>query len=124
MATCYTAADVFVGPSLSESFGQVFVEAMACGVPCVGFNTTAVPEVVRHMETGYLAEHKDSIDLARGIQRCLSDEALRRQMSRRCREIAEREYTLEREVQCYVEVYRSAIAQHHIPQKNGRLATT
>jgi len=52
MALAYSAADVYAGPSLSESFGLVFLEALACGTPVVAFESTAVPEVVRHAEDG------------------------------------------------------------------------
>lgn len=47
LAAWYTAAYVFVNPSVEETFGLVTVEAMACGTPVIVFNRTAVPEVVR-----------------------------------------------------------------------------
>ena len=46
LAEIYTAADVFVNPSVEETMGLVTVEALACGTPAVVFNKTAVPEVV------------------------------------------------------------------------------
>ena len=43
------------------------MEAMACGVPCVGFNIGCIPEMIEHGKTGYVAEYKSSEDFAAGI---------------------------------------------------------
>lgn len=61
------ATDIFVSPSLAESFGLTFLENILCGTPVVGFNNTAVKETVITGETGYLAKNKDAEDLAKGI---------------------------------------------------------
>ena len=50
----YNAADLFVVPSLSESFGLVYIEAMACGVPSIGTDVTAIPEVISSEDYGFL----------------------------------------------------------------------
>lgn len=73
-----------------------------------------VPELVRHMETGYLARYKDAGDLARGIETLLQDHDLRNRMGQRCREVAEEEYSLDLQVRRYVEVYEHAIASHAV----------
>jgi glycosyltransferase involved in cell wall biosynthesis len=106
MALCYSAADILVGPSLAETFGLVFSEAMACATPAVAFDVAAVPEVVRHMETGYLARPGDVEDLANGLRTLLEDDGLREGLGRRAREVAEREYTLGLCVQRYVQLYQ------------------
>lgn len=64
----YNAADVFVSASLADNYPNVIMEAMACGLPCVGFNVGGIPEQIRHKENGYLAELKDSGSLAEGIR--------------------------------------------------------
>ena len=63
----YNAADVFVSASLADNYPNVIMEAMACGLPCVGFNVGGVPEQIQHKANGYLAELKDSNSLAEGI---------------------------------------------------------
>ena len=68
LISAYNAADVFVTPSLADNFPNVILEAMACGLPCVGFNTGGIPDLIRHKITGYLAETKNSKDLADGIK--------------------------------------------------------
>lgn len=68
----YNAADVLVVPSLADNYPNVILEAMACGLPVVGFNTGGIPELVEHRITGYLANKEDSIDLSAGINWLLS----------------------------------------------------
>ena len=49
LAAYYSMADVFVNPSQAETFGLTTAEAMACGTPCVVYNTTASPELLSEM---------------------------------------------------------------------------
>ena len=69
----YNATDVFVLPSLSENLPNTIMEAMACGVPCVGFKVGGIPEEIDHKKNGYVAEYRSSEDLARGIRWILSE---------------------------------------------------
>lgn len=64
----YNAVDVFVTPSLAEAFGQTIFEAQACGTLVVGFDVGGIPDLIKHLKTGYLAKYMDSIDLASGIE--------------------------------------------------------
>ena len=63
----YNAADVFVNPSLDENLPNTIMEAMACGVPCVGFRVGGIPEMIDHGQNGYVAKYRDADDLERGI---------------------------------------------------------
>lgn len=69
----YRAADLFVLPSLSENLPNTIMEAMACGVPCVGFKVGGIPEMIDHKKNGYVAEYKNAADLAEGIHWTLSE---------------------------------------------------
>ena len=44
------------------------MEAMACGVPVVGFNSGGIPEMIDHRINGYVARRRDSSDLTEGLQ--------------------------------------------------------
>ncbi len=63
----YKKSDIFVMPSLAESFGQVFIEAGALGLPCVAFKDTGASEIIIHKKNGYLANYKSVKDLAKVI---------------------------------------------------------
>lgn len=73
MAELYNSADVFVLPSLSENLPNTIMEAMSCGVPCVGFNVGGIPEEIDHKQNGYVAQYKSAEDLAEGIRWVLCD---------------------------------------------------
>jgi glycosyltransferase involved in cell wall biosynthesis len=73
----YQKADVFALPSLCENFGIVFIEAMKHGLPVVAYRATAVPEVVKNGETGFLVEPNDRKALAEAVTRLLKDPELR-----------------------------------------------
>lgn len=68
----YQACDCFVIPSLEENLPNMIMEAMACGKPCVAFRTGGIPEMIKHLETGYIAEYKSAEDLSKGIRFALS----------------------------------------------------
>lgn len=57
-------AAVFVMPSRCETWGDVFLEAMAYGVPCIGTSNDAMPEIIRDGETGYIVPPDDPTILA------------------------------------------------------------
>lgn len=82
----YNAVDLFVTPSLEENLPNMIMEAMACGVPCVGFNVGGIPEMIDHLHNGYVARYKSSEDFANGIFWVLNDpeyQALAEQANRK-----------------------------------------
>jgi glycosyltransferase involved in cell wall biosynthesis len=64
----YSAADVFVAPSITEAFGKTIAEAMACGTPTVCFDAGGPKDIVDHQENGYLARPFNPEDIAKGIR--------------------------------------------------------
>ena len=68
LALLYNAVDVYVSPTMAESFGMTLIEAQACGTPVVAFNVGGVPDTMEHKLTGYLAELGNVDDLLRGIK--------------------------------------------------------
>ncbi len=104
-ALIYSAADVFVIPSIEEAFGLTALEAMACGTPVVGFDVGGIPDMVRPEKTGLLAPVGDVNSLAYALTSLLTDDCLRERMGRICREVVLAEYTLERQALRYEELY-------------------
>ncbi len=68
IARLYQAADVFVLPSLEDNLPSTVMEALACGTPAVAFRLGGIPDMVDHLENGYLAEPGDPSDLLKGIR--------------------------------------------------------
>ena len=81
LATAYASADVFFFPSVTETFGNVTLEAMASGLPAVNAVATGSSSLVVDGETGYLAEAGDGRALAERLARLVVDADLRRRMS-------------------------------------------
>ena len=86
----YSAADVCVMPSYSESFGLVGLEAQACGRPVVGSDVAGLRSVVRDDVSGYLIDGHEPAAYAERIGRLLDNPELAQQMGRRGRLLAQR----------------------------------
>jgi len=112
IADVYNAVDVFVLPSLSENLPNTIMEAMACGVPCVGFKVGGIPEEIDHLKNGYVAAYRDAQDLARGIHWVLQ-EADYESLSKAAVTKVNRCYSQQSVALKYTEVYNEAIAQKH-----------
>jgi glycosyltransferase involved in cell wall biosynthesis len=67
LALCYSAADVFLAPSLEDNLPNTVMESLSCGTPLAAFTTGGIPDMVKHKYNGYLAEYRSSADLAAGI---------------------------------------------------------
>ncbi len=115
LSILYSAADVFVIPSLQEAFGQTALEAMACGTPVVGFDAGGIPEMVRPGVTGLLARCGDVAGLREAVLALLSDDELRARMGASCRELAAREHGLEVQARRYAELYRALLGAAPLP---------
>ena len=69
----YSCADLLLLPSKIEIFGQLGLEAQACGLPCVTFEKTGPVDYVKHKTTGYVSKYLDIDDFANGINWILDD---------------------------------------------------
>ena len=100
MADFHQGLNMLVMPSLSEGFGLVAAEAMACGVPVIATNTSSLPEIVTHQETGLLIPVEDPAALSEAITNLLDNPLVAQKMGRAGRRFVQlnfdREKTLDR----------------------------
>jgi len=90
LARLYASADLFVFPSLTDTFGNVILEAMASGLPVVAFQAPGPGDILRVGETGLLAERISASSLAAAIHSLLSRPQWLRSMGENARRDAER----------------------------------
>lgn len=115
----YGAADAMVVPSRIEAFGQTASEAHACGTPVIAFDTTGLPDIVDHQETGYLARRFETGDLARGVRWVLEERANRLRLQRNAREKAVRTFDYQVVSRQYLEVYERVLHEGHNRTSTG-----
>jgi len=111
LAILYSAADVFVVPSLAESLGMVGMESIACGTPVVGSDVGGIPDVVRPGSTGWLFPKGDSQRLAEILNEVGTDPRRASTLRTSCRDTACREWSTERQAQLYMGRYLAAGAR-------------
>ena len=103
------AFDVLLAPSLWEGFGLVLLEAMSRRLPVIASRVSAIPEVVRHGETGYLIEPRDVDALAKAIARLLRDRALCKHMGLLGAARLEERFSIARQVDGTLAVYENVL---------------
>ena len=107
----YASADVFCLPTRFEPFGIAFIEAMHFGLPCVGSDAWAVPEMVVDGETGFTVPLDDLETLTDRLLRLLTDHALAARMGQAGRARAERLFTWKAVVERMLDAMEPVVAQ-------------
>jgi hypothetical protein len=107
----YRACDVFVAPSLFESFGLIYPEAMQYGKPVVGCHTAGIPELVSDGVDGVLVAPGSVAELGDALHRLMSDEDLRRRLGEAGRAKVARELDHLAMARRLVPVYEEVIAR-------------
>ena len=111
LVNIYNAVDLYVTPSLEENLPTTIMEAMACGVPCVGFNVGGIPEMIDHLHNGYVAEYKSAEDLANGIIWTLSESEYQSLSEEACRK-AVSNYSESIVAKKYIDIYNKITGDH------------
>ena len=99
------AGDIFLMPSQSESFGLSALEAMSCGVPVISSSVGGLPELVRHNETGFIAEIGDTDRMAKYAVDLLSNERKHKKFAKKSRERAVNTFRKDMIIPQYEEYY-------------------
>lgn len=110
MPEVYQSMDILLFPTVREGFGLAAVEAMACGLPVVATDSSALPEVVTNGQGGFLCPLGDVDAFAQAVQALADDAGLRQSMGAFNRAEVEARFTLARMVTEYAAVFDNLIA--------------
>jgi len=99
IANLYWKSDIFVLPSRLETWGDVLLEAMAFGLPCIGMAGEAMEEIIENGKTGIIVPPGDIDALAAELLRLLQDSSLRRSIGQAARRQMETEFSWDKVVQ-------------------------
>jgi hypothetical protein len=102
-------ADIFVAPSLYESFGLIFPEAMRWGTPVIGTRVGGIPEIVTDGETGLLVEPQQPHELAQAIVRLLTNCDLRQRLGVAGRKHVEAHFAADKMARANAELYAEVV---------------
>lgn len=108
LAELYNLADVFVTPSIAETFGMVVAEAMACGTPCVVNNSSALPELVTD-EVGVVVNERTANAYLAAIEKVLNKEKSKYQ--NKCVTRAAELFEIDTQLDAYYALYEELTAK-------------
>jgi glycosyltransferase involved in cell wall biosynthesis len=114
LSEVYASADIFAFPSITETFGQVVLEAMASGLPVVGLEAEGVVDLVTHEKTGLLLNtnglnfDQQVVQYRHLLNRLILEKDTRLNMSKESM-IKAKKYTWFEAMECMVNIYRDAI---------------
>jgi len=97
MPRVFNGSDIFVLASENETFGLVFLEAMACGTPVIGTNIGGIPEVITDDYNGFLIEPNNPSLLTQKIEKLLYDEENRKKFIKNALKTVRRKFSTERQ---------------------------
>jgi len=113
MPNIYRGSDVLVLPAeKNETLGQIFIEAMACGLPVIGAKTGGMPEIISDRYNGYLVYPNDPIDLAQKIERILSDKAERNRFIKAGHKTVKEKFTAEKQFTSFNKMLEETAVSH------------
>ena len=99
------SADIFLIPSQSESFGLAALEAMSCGKPVVSSSVGGLPELIKHNETGFIAEIGDVDRMAKYVIDLLTNKKKYEAFSKNSRDRALNKFDKSKVIPIYEEFY-------------------
>lgn len=108
MAKLYSAADIYLFPTLADNCPLTAIESIACGLPVVTFETGGVPEIVENNKTGFVVGYKNGEMLTSALEKLLDDDDLREKMTENAVE-ASKKFSSKRMAIEYLKLYEELV---------------
>lgn len=110
MPNIYKEADLFVLASENETFGQVFIESMACGIPVIGTKVGGIPEIITDSYNGYLVPPDDASVLAQRIETVLNNRQIRDSFVKAGIKTVHEKFTLEEQFSSFINMLQKMVS--------------
>lgn len=112
LAIFYRNCDLFIMPSRYESFGLVYLEAMAWGKPVIGTKVGGIPEIIKDGQVGFLVEINSPQQIAKAVLKIFSSENLRRNLGQGALKLVREKFSCENMVSKTINLYNKAIKKY------------
>lgn len=109
----FSAADVFICPTLADAQPQTALESIACGTPVIAFPVGPMPEIVLPGKTGFLAEEVTIEALEEVVKQAFQDPEMLKSLEKSCRIRAEDDYDLDRQTNQYILLYKQILQKEN-----------
>ncbi len=111
MAMYYSAADLFIAPSIQENLSNTVMESLSCGTPVLAFNIGGMPDMINHLHNGYLASAVSSKDLLEGMLWFINlDENTKTNLGLNGRKLVVDKFSSEKIANKYIEIYKRLLS--------------
>ncbi|MFZ2308067.1 MAG: glycosyltransferase family 4 protein [Rhodoferax sp.] len=105
----YSAADATIAPSMQENLSNAVMESLSCGTPVIAFDIGGMPDMISHLENGYLARHFVADELAEGIKWVLESGSRHERLSRGARQTVLDRFDVTAVAHRYLSLYQTLI---------------
>jgi len=112
MKILYNASDAVIIPSRQDNLPNMGIEALACGVPVVAFDTCGLPDIVEHKKNGFLAKPFDTKELAEGIKWVVGNKDRSKTLSKDSRESAMNNFSEQITAKSYIKIYNELLNKY------------
>jgi glycosyltransferase involved in cell wall biosynthesis len=119
LSQIYSAADIFLLPSLEDNLPNTMLEAMSCGTPVIAFKIGGMSDIVQDGITGKLLTGGDAGQMAQAILASMNEPNLCQQMGEKCRQVIENCHLLPVQARSYVALYQELLAAHSTSIQKG-----
>ncbi len=99
-------SEIFILPSFYEGCPKALLEAMSCGLPCIGTNVEGIKEIIKHKENGYLCE-TDAHSIRKAILEVLNNKNLQAKISQNARKTILENFSLEKILEKEIRIYET-----------------
>ncbi|MCG8571196.1 MAG: glycosyltransferase, partial [Spirochaetes bacterium] len=110
LSELYSAADIFILPSLEDNLPNTMLESMASGTPVIAFATGGMPDLIVNGQTGFLVEPFSAAALAQFILELMINHNLRNQMNNNCRKLILEKFQLKNQAENYIQLFKELLS--------------